>query len=276
MKSLSPTDGTTGFLTGQSGKAIRVLLSRTKIAGQRFVRGIKYSGNSVHCNVCDRHFRKFMSAGVDAEVLTRCDVVGGGFRDNALCPYCLAAERTRLICRYLKEIFGVHTNDKPLCLHIAPEWPLVKQIKKQLNIKVITGDLYSPYVDKIIDVTSINEPDNTYDIVICSHVLEHIPDDKTAIAELYRVLKPGGRAILQVPISLTLETTIENLPSDSREQRLENYGQVDHVRLYGQDYKHRLESCGFQVEKYLPDADALAKLSLNSKEFLYVGCKNQV
>jgi ubiquinone/menaquinone biosynthesis C-methylase UbiE len=96
-------------------------------------------------------------------------------------------------------------------------------------------------------LTAIQYPDNSFDAIYCSHVLEHIPDDRAAMRELFRVLKPGGWAILQVPLDSTRETTYEDPSITSFEARERAYWQADHVRLYGRDYTAKLESTGFRV-----------------------------
>ena len=132
-------------------------------------------------------------------------------------------------------------------LHIAPEKQLSKVFMSQTNIDYLSADLDSPLAAVKMDITNIEQNDNTFDLIICNHVLEHIPDDDKAIAELFRVLKPGGTAILQVPISNTIRKTIEDPSITDPKEREKLFGQNDHVRIYGKDYKKRLERSGFVV-----------------------------
>ena len=125
-----------------------------------------------------------------------------------------------------------------------------KVFNSHSNINYINGDLYNPQADEVIDITSINYDDNVFDIIICSHVLEHIPKDELAMSELFRVLKPGGLAIIQVPISSVLVETFEDSSIIEPEDREKYFGQKDHVRIYGTDYIKRLKKSGFKVTAY--------------------------
>ena len=166
-------------------------------------------------------------------------------RENALCPNCMSLERHRLLWIYLHEKTNLFNNFNLRILHIAPERCfsdiLVKKYKNYL-----TGDLYKPNVMEKIDITDIKYPDESFDIIICNHVLEHIPDDIKAMSEFFRVLSKGGWAILLVPV-FSLEKTYEDFSIDTPEGRLNAFGQSDHVRKYGQDYIDRLRSVGFNV-----------------------------
>jgi SAM-dependent methyltransferase len=132
-------------------------------------------------------------------------------------------------------------------LHVAPEENLSLKLKSYPNIDYLSVDLNSPSADLHMDITDIKQDNDTYDVIICNHVLEHIQDDMKAIRELYRVLKKSGYAILQVPISYRMEETIEDPTIISPEKRKETFGQEDHVRIYGADYVLRLKKAGFTV-----------------------------
>jgi len=118
------------------------------------------------------------------------------------------------------------------------------------NIDYLTADLNPEQVMVKMDITAIQYPDKTFDAILCNHVLEHIPDDRKAMSELHRVLKPGGWAILQVPVSKVLEQTYEDSTITSPQEREKHFGQKDHVRIYGKDYSQRLKEAGFEVEAY--------------------------
>lgn len=135
-------------------------------------------------------------------------------------------------------------------LHVAPEKNLQKVLKAFSKIKYISGDLNPLVADRKIDITNINFENDYFDFIICNHVLEHIVDDQKAMRELFRVLKPEGFAILQVPISKKAKETFEDFSITSPEERKIYFGQKDHVRIYGKDYKERLESVGFKVNLY--------------------------
>ena len=134
-------------------------------------------------------------------------------------------------------------------LHIAPEKVLGEALAKGQLEEYISGDLDSPRAMVKLDVTDLKFPDGSFDCVICNHVLEHVPNDRQAMRELFRVLKPQGFAVLQVPIALSQPATVEDLETASPEDRELRFGQADHVRLYGTDYVDRLDSVGFDVEE---------------------------
>ena len=168
-------------------------------------------------------------------------------RKNALCPGTLSLERHRLLWLYLeKETNFLNSNLK--VLHVAPEQVFYKKFKKLKNWEYFTFDLNSPIADIKGDLISTNFKDEYFDLIICNHVLEHIEDDKSALDELYRILKYNGISILQVPINVERENTFEDLSIKSKIQREKYFGQYDHVREYGLDFKDRVEQAGFKVE----------------------------
>jgi len=172
----------------------------------------------------------------------------GKQRKNALSPSTLSLERHRLMWLYLKDETDFFTTNKKV-LHMAPEQCFINRFKKLKNLDYTTADLYSPIVDVKADILDLPFNDNSFDIVICNHVLEHIIDDKKAMQELYRVLKPNGMGIFQIPQDLSLETTYEDFSITSEEERAKHFGQYDHVRVYGKDYFNRLRDVGFEVNE---------------------------
>jgi ubiquinone/menaquinone biosynthesis C-methylase UbiE len=134
-------------------------------------------------------------------------------------------------------------------LHIAPEQAFFKFLKSVNNKNYITFDLNSPLADIKGDICAMPFEDNFFDFILCNHVLEHIVDDTKAMKELYRVLKRKGTAILQVPINVGRDKTFEDNNIITIKERIEKFGQYDHVREYGLDYYKKLESIGFSVEK---------------------------
>ncbi len=174
----------------------------------------------------------------------------GTQRPNVLSPSTLSLERHRLLWLYLQkesDFFDVEKSKK--VLHMAPEQCFLKRFKKLSHIDLITADLYSPIVDVKADICDLPFEDDSFDMIFCNHVLEHITDDKKAMQELYRVLKKGGTAILQIPQDYSRETTYEDFSITSPEERAKHFGQYDHVRVYGSDYFDRLRSIGFKVEE---------------------------
>ena len=132
---------------------------------------------------------------------------------------------------------------------MAPEQCFLDVFKKMKNLDYTTADLYSPIVDIKADILDLPFDDNSFDIILCNHVLEHIEDDTKAMSELYRVLKPNGMGIFQIPQDLSLEKTYEDFSITSEEERMKHFGQYDHVRIYGKDYFDRLRKVGFKVEE---------------------------
>ncbi len=198
------------------------------------VRKIQYAGKKYYCPVCDSNIKLWKPLGYNLPVITEKQIVGGGFR-LAQCPVCDSSDRIRLLYLFLKNKTNVYTNNLKL-LHIAPEPPLEFIFKHLQNIDYLTADMNPERVMEQMDITNIQYPENTFDAIICNHVLEHIPDDQKAMSELFRVLRPGGWAILQVPFSKILDKTFEDPTITTPEDRERIFGQTDHVRIYGRDY----------------------------------------
>jgi len=172
----------------------------------------------------------------------------GKQRPNVLAPGTLSLERHRLLWLYLKNETDFFTAPKKV-LHFAPEQAFYKIFRNLKNLDYTTTDLNSPLADVKADICNLPFEDNSYDVILCNHVLEHIPDDTKAMQELYRVLKPGGMAILQIPQDLHRETTFEDNSITDPKERAAIFGQYDHVRVYGRDYFDKLRSIGFTVKE---------------------------
>ena len=197
-------------------------------------------GNKYTDPIDGKSFRKFLPYGYGTQ------------RPNALSPSTLSLERHRLMWLYLKketDFFKADTAYKKKVLHMAPEQCFLSRFKKLSHIDLITADLYSPIVDVKADICNLPFEENSFDIIFCNHVLEHIEDDKKAMQELYRVLKPGGFGIFQIPQDYSRKKTYENFSIISPEERAKHFGQYDHVRVYGNDYFDRLRSVGFKVNE---------------------------
>ena len=196
---------------------------------------IIFHGKKYTDPIDDSNYSKFLSYGYKT------------VRKNALCPGTLSLERHRLLWLYLdRETNFLSSNLK--VLHVAPEQVFYKKFKKLKNWEYFTFDLNSPIADIKGDLISTNFKDEYFDLIICNHVLEHIEDDKSALDEMYRILKYNGISILQVPINVKRENTFEDLSIKSKIQREKYFGQYDHVREYGLDFKDRVEQAGFKVE----------------------------
>ena len=169
-------------------------------------------------------------------------------RKNVLSPSTYSLERHRLLWLYLKNETSFF-KAKLKVLHFAPESALMNQFKKLKNLSYDTIDLNSPIADIKADICDLPFLDNSYDFILCNHVLEHIVDDNKAIRELYRVLKKNGIGIFQVPIDYNRDTTFEDFSITNKKERNKLFGQYDHVRIYGLDFFDRLQKAGFSVER---------------------------
>ena len=196
-----------------------------------YLRGKKYKDP-----IDGKTFRKFLPYGY------------GSPRANVLSPSTLSLERHRLLWLYLTRETDFFS--KPLkVLHVAPEQAFYQRFKNQKNLTYITTDLYSPLADVKADLCALPFEDDSFDVIFCNHVLEHIPDDAQAMRELYRVMKKGGWGIFQVPQDINRAHTFEDDTITDPAERTRIFGQYDHVRVYGLDYFDRLRQVGFEVEE---------------------------
>ncbi len=209
-----------------------------------FLRGNKFTDP-----IDGKSFKNFLSYGYEKQ------------RDNVLSPSTLSLERHRLLWLYLQNETDFFSAKKKV-LHFAPEQCFLKRFRKLDNLNYTTTDLLSPIADVKADICDLPFEDNSYDTILCNHVLEHIPDDSKAMKELFRVLKPGGYGIFQIPQDLNRETTFEDNTITDKAERAKIFGQYDHVRVYGRDYFDKLRSIGFKVE----EVDYTASLSTEEIE----------
>ncbi|MGB5668158.1 MAG: class I SAM-dependent methyltransferase [Maribacter sp.] len=177
-------------------------------------------------------------------------------RDNVLSPSTLSLERHRLLWLFLKSNTNFFTANLKV-LHFAPEQAFYKRFRKLENLDYTTTDLDSPLADVKADICNLPFDDNSYDVILCNHVLEHIHNDHKAMQELYRILKPGGWGVFQIPQDLKRTNTFEDDSITDKRERAKIFGQYDHVRIYGKDYFDKLRNVGFKVE----EVDFTAKLS---------------
>ena len=240
----------------------RTLLTRISILVKPLIR-LYLKGNQYTDPIDGKSFRKFIPYGYNR------------VRKNALSPSTYSLERHRMLWLYLKNETNVFSKKIKL-LHFAPEAAFHEIFKKSNNISYDTIDLNSPLAKIKADICNLPLEDNTYDFILCNHVLEHINDDIKAMSELYRVLKKGGIGIFQIPIDINRDKTFEDSSIKDPKERNKMFGQYDHVRIYGMDYYDRLRSVGFSVEqiKYADNLtkDEIKKYCLNSNEIIPV-CK---
>lgn len=224
-----------------------------------------FKGNNFYDPIDGKSYRKFLPYGY------------GKQRANALSPGTLSLERHRQMWLYLQNETNFF-SEKLKVLHIAPEQEFLRKFKKMGNLDYTSADLFSPIVDVKTDILDLPFEDNSFDVIICNHVLEHIIDDKKAMSELYRVMKPKGWGIIQVPMKNSLEKTYEDFTITDPKERQKHFGQYDHVRWYGMDYFDRLNDVGFETEinfysQKFSEAD-IKRFGLNKNEILPVVRKN--
>jgi SAM-dependent methyltransferase len=225
-------------------------------------RSLLYRGDYVFCPWCGGHFRTFLQ-------------YGNYIRPhlNTYCPRCNAFERHRLLWLYFQNKTNLFSA-KLRVLHFAPEYMLQKTFKAMPNLSYISVDLDSSLAMAHMDITQLPFPDASFDVVLCSHVLEHVPDDQRAMAELFRVLHPAGWAIIVAPVDRSRAETLEDPRITRPQDRTRLFGQHDHVRLYGRDYVSRLEHAGFSVcvDNYVSQLDdaIIALYGLNRCERIYL------
>ncbi len=197
-------------------------------------RSVFYRGDHFRCPVCEGRFRAFLPFGEDQ------------VRENARCPRCGSLERHRLLFLYLRRRTNFFTA--PLrTLEFAPHPYIQRRLRRQTNLTYTSADLESPLAMLTMDITDIQLADGSIDCILCYHVLEHVPDDRRAMTELFRILSPDGWAILQVPVDLSREATFEDPAVVDPRERARLFGRPDHVRVYGRDYADRLRGAGFRV-----------------------------
>jgi SAM-dependent methyltransferase len=237
-----------------------------------------YRGNTYQCPICGYNSKKWFFLGWKFPVNKQLQIIGMGLR-RAGCYKCHSSDKERLLYLYLQDFFKKHNSEKCYkILHFAPEKGIYGFLSKLPNVEYITTDmfpqLYKHFAKNIVkmDITNIPLESNTIDLIVCSHVLEHIPDDIQAMKELYRVLKPESNAILQVPISEILDVTKEDPLIIGEKERELAFGQSDHVRVYGQDYFQRLASVGFTTSK-IDIGENKEYFGLNPKERIFLAKK---
>lgn len=200
------------------------------------------------CPICEKSAEGFLPFGVFQ-------------RPNAQCPWCKSLERHRLVWSFFSRVSDLFDGEPKRVLHIAPELAIGQRISRLPNVDYLSADIDARIAMVAMDVTNIQFEDDAFDVIYCSHVLEHVLDDRKAMRELARVLKPSGWAVLQVPVNR--EATFEDPTVVEPEERLRVFGYPDHVRIYGRDYVDRLTGSGFDVEVY-DAADFLSEAEVGS------------
>jgi len=238
---------------------IRATRKRAFIWARTEARRIWLRGDRVHCPICGGAFRRFIH-------------YEGGTQNR--CPRCFSRSRHRLMFLYMA------SQTDLLCrgdvLHFAAEPGLERHFRARSHGRYVTADLRND-VDVRADLTRLPFAPDSFDAVICSHILEHVPNDHAALRELFRVLRAGGRAMILVPLDPDRERTVEDPSATGPRERRERFGQSDHVRMYGTDFPARLSSAGFEVKEVkaadLADAKTIARYDLDEFDIVFICTK---
>jgi predicted SAM-dependent methyltransferase len=231
------------------------LLNRLLVQLPLPIRKSVFQGNRFICPLCKSQLRTFLPAGQPR-------------RRQARCPICRSLERQRFLWLFLQQEFPeLLTSSFGKVIHVAPEKYLEELFRQQLKADYLTADLYQPDVDIIMDISDNRLADESVDLFVCSHVLEHVPEDIQAMREFSRTLKAGGSLIVMVP--MRGEVTYENPTVQTDEDRVHHFGQKDHVRFYGMDIVERLTFAGFDVQVISPhdlaSAERITQYGLDDK-----------
>ncbi len=251
---------------------IRLVPVQYRMPIRKLCRLKKNKGNNRYCVICDSNIQEFLAVNLDH--LEKKSPFQN--REKAKCPVCGSLERHRLIYVYLKNKTNIFNAPLKKVLHTAPETLLTEKLVTNQYIDYVSSDINPKTIGAMlkIDLTDIDIADHTFDVVISSHVLEHILDDKKALSEIYRILKPGGWALILVPIIAEKTFTVSGIKKE--QDRIRFYGKEDHVRGYGLDFKEMLQNTGFKVKvinyaKQLGDAEIQYQCLL--KEDFIFHCK---
>lgn len=236
--------------TNQAAKETVRKLYFTSPSLYRTLAKVLFSGRRNYCPVCESKLRSFQSVGVPP-------------RPNSLCPVCLSRERHRLLWIFLEWKTDLLGSQSKRLLHVAPEKLLADRLRSIDGLDYLSADLDPRKAMVKMDITDIQYDNESFDIIICNHVLEHIPDDLRAMREFHKVLTHHGFAVFTVP--MTSEETFEDEAVTEPAERERLFGQRDHLRRYGPDFEERLRRAGFAVRPYR------ARDVVNEKDMSYFG-----
>ena len=229
-----------------------------------------YRGNKLLCPICLFKAEKFFDYGLNNKIIKEFDIIGMGFRKNVICPNCYSKDRERLVFLFLDKLLKAgKINYSSKIIHFSPEKSIKNNFFKKKFNNYVTADYEDKEADLLIDLQIKKVQKNNFDLVICNHVMEHLIDDQTALYNLYNMLKPGGFAILQAPFSKKIIKDIQNTKHITDEERILNYGQKDHVRIYSEEqYLKKIQSAGFtlNIDNMENENNSNPSYGLNFKE----------
>jgi Methyltransferase domain len=244
---------------------------------KKWIKRLFFFGWRYQCYACGSRLREWQWQGEDSDLHTTTKMVGSG-RRRCLCPICHSIDRERLLLHFLSsEIAHQHWRELRV-LHIAPEQEVEKRIHQYGPLQYVKGDYFASgysYNEAVqMDIQHMKWPDDSFDLIICSHVLEHVADDHQALKEMRRVLSPKGKALIMVPMAKDLMTSLEGSLDDDDEIRRSKFGQSDHLRLYGRDFLNRIEAVGFKVHEWQAN-DGSIKWQWNQDESIFVAQRSE-
>lgn len=246
-----------------------------------FIPDFFFGGTKYECNICGFKADRWLPRGHDYPIVKELEIIGAGKR-FVDCKKCGSSDRDRLVFEYLKLVHEKTSLKNKKLLHVAPEKSLSQKLEDSIGLNITRIDYRAKgykftYNKSVIlgDVQNLPFENESYDLVICNHVLEHVEDDSKALNEIYRILKTGGFAILQVPIALKLVETIFSEPKWTSEDKIEKLGQFDHLRLYGLNFENTLKEHRFEpVFWHEKDQKRIKFQGLNPKEFVIIATKS--
>jgi hypothetical protein len=240
----------------------RVVPERHRVRAHRFLREQLHRGDRVECPICGHHYRHFMAQWND---------------ENAVCWHCGSQEWHRTLWLFLTEQRPDLLAGAESLLHFAPEPGIEEHLRPRVP-RYLSADIDPGVADIQLDITKMNLDDESLDAIICSHILEHVPDDAAAMSELFRVLRPGGWAVVLVPLARDQSETYEDPSIVDPVARKWAFWQEDHVRLYAPDIADRLRAAGFHVEHLRPTfgGGAAERYRLGDRNDIFLGTRPEI
>ncbi len=251
IKSLVVSNEICEIIRNKSTKSVIVNYSGFIEENYRGFYSLASSAGMKKCIICGKQIPSFIPSGEKEGLFGQHHVIGGGYRRQCVCPICESGDRERWLFYILSNYIGLRTI-KGSILHFAPEGSVKQELSGLPAVDYYSADIVPHRAMHVVDITNIQFRDGFFDYVICNHVMEHILDEEKAVSEIKRVLKDDGIWIFSFPICTDYDVTYEDKSIKEPNDRLREYGQEDHVRLYGNDYKERFESYGFDLVIYRP------------------------